>query len=162
MFDATLTQRFADAPTQPAIKAGVYGMSGDDPKTADDEGWNPVWARYPQFSELYVFAWDGEESASRWSNLIAPSLGMVFNPLKAVKTTVTVTYLTSFEADGNGGGRERGWLESIRNDFTLAENRWLPKDKLSGHLMLEVLEPGDYYRHRDTAVFARWELAYAF
>lgn len=162
MFDASLTKKFVDTPSKPAVKAGVYGMSGDDPKTADDEGWNPVWARYPQFSELTVLTWDAEESSARWSNLLAPNLGLNFAPWDAVKTTMAVYYLSAFEADGNGGGKERGWLGSIRTDFTFAENKWLPKDKLTGHLLLEVLEPGNYYRHDDTAVFARWELAYAF
>lgn len=162
MVDAYLAESFKQAPATPVVKAGVYCLSGDDPKTSDDEGWDPLWARYPQFSELYAFAWDNEETATRWSNLIAPNVGVTVTPAKWLKTTAAVYHLSAFEADGAGGGKERGWLGNLKNEFVLAENKWLPKDKLTAHLWLEVLEPGDYYSQDDTALFARWELMYAF
>jgi hypothetical protein len=73
-----------------------------------------------------------------------------------------VHYLSSFENDGNGTGRERGWLGSLKNEYVFAENKWLPKDKLSGYLLVEALKPGDDYKLDDTAVFVRRELLYAF
>lgn len=160
--NATLTKSLATVPAKPSFTAGILCLSGDDPSTKDDEGWNPLWARYPQFSELYVFAFDAEESAARWSNLIAPNIGACATPCKAWKTTAALYYLNSFENDGNGGGRERGWLAKWRNDFTIAENWLVKKDKLIGHVIVEVLEPGDYYTLDDNAVFARWEISYAF
>ena len=161
MVDAYLLQKLP-GDMKPAVKAGVYCLSGDHPKTADDEGWDPLWARYPQTSELLNYSWDSEQSVVRWSNLIMPSLCLTFSPTKAITTKASVSYLAAFEADGSGGGKERGWLESFRTDFTLAEDRFLPKDKLAGHVMVEVMEPGDYYKKNDTAVFARWEITYAF
>ena len=42
------------------------------------------------------------------------------------------------------------------------QNEWLPKDKLTGHLLLDVLDPGDYYTQTKTAIFARWQFMYEF
>jgi hypothetical protein len=162
MVDAYLAQKFASAPATPVLKGGVYLLSGDDPNTATDEGWNPLWARCPQSSELLVFAYDAEQSAFRWSNLINPNLSLSITPTKRTKTTATIHYLAAMEADGNGGGRERGWMGQLRQDFTLAENALRPKDKLTTYFLLECLEPGNYYKNTDTAVFARWEILYAF
>ncbi|MEI8122528.1 MAG: hypothetical protein WCI20_10785, partial [bacterium] len=136
--------------------------SGDNPKTATDEGWNPLWARCPQSSELFVFAYDAEQSAFRWSNLINPNLSLSICPTKRAKTTATIHYLAAFEADGNGGGKERGWLGQLKQEFTLAENALRPKDKLTTYFLLECLDPGNYYKRQDTGVFARWELLYTF
>ena len=137
MVDAYLEQKLAVIPTSPVLKGGVYLLSGDNPKTATDEGWNPLWARYPQSSELFVFAYDAEQSAGRWSNLIDPNLSLSVTPAKWSKTTASIHYLAAFEADGNGGGHERGWEGQLRQDFTLAENAFLPKDKLTTYFLLD-------------------------
>lgn len=161
MADAFLSRKFA-APAAPVVKAGVYVLSGDDPGTAADEGWNPLWSRSPQFSDLVSFSYDAEDSLYRWSNLLAPNVGLTLTPAKKLKTTATLYYLAALEDDGNGDGRERGWLMQLRQDVAVFENRWLPKDKFTTFLLVEALQPGDYYEQDETAVFARWELLYAF
>lgn len=148
---------------KPSVDFGLYYLSGDDPNTEDDEGWNPLWARYPQYSELYVYSFDAD-GAGRWSNVSMPHAGMSLSPLKWLKTSAMVGYMFAPESDGPGGGDERGLLAVLKNEFTIGENLLMHKDKLTGHLWLEVLEPGNYYdtQENDTAVFARWEIAYAF
>ncbi len=142
-------------------RAGLYYLSGDDPKTKDDEGWNPLWARYPQYSELYVYAWDAD-AAGRWSNIMMPNVGLSLSPVNWLKLSLFGGYLMAPEEDGPGGGDERGWLGVAKGEFTIRESILGKKDKLTGHLWLEVLEPGDYYKVDDTAWFARWQLAYEF
>jgi hypothetical protein len=146
---------------KPAVDFGLYYLSGDDPETDKDEGWNPLWARYPQYSELYVYAWDAD-AAGRWSNVSMPHVGLTLSPLAWLKTTAMVGYLMAPEENGPGGGSERGLLTVLKGEFTIKEKLLTRKDKLTGHLWLEMLEPGDYYKVDDTALFARWELAYAF
>lgn len=161
MVDSYLVQKLP-LPLSPAIKGGVYLLSGDNPKTATDEGWNPLWSRCPQSSELYAFAYDAEQSTYRWSNLIDPNLGVSITPTKQTKTTATVHYLGAFEADGNGGGNNRGWLYQLRQEFTLKENLLRKQDKLTTYVLVEYLDPGDYYKNQKNALFARWEVMYAF
>ena len=142
----------------PVANAGVYILSGDDPKTKDDEGWNPLWARYPQDSELYVYAYP----RGRWSNLTMPNAKITMAPAKWVKTTAMLGYLMADENDGPGPGTERGWLGTVKGEFTIAEKMLTKTDKLTGHLLAEVLEPGDYYLSERTTCFLRWEVMYAF
>lgn len=141
---------------------GVVYYSGDDPDTERDEGWNPLWARYPQFSELYVFCWDAD-GAGRWSNIGAPFFSVSAKPWKRLCLTGRVNYLWAPEDDGPGGGHERGWLYQAKAELNVAEGLFPGrKDKLTSHVLVDVLEPGDYYNEGDTGVFARWEVMYTF
>lgn len=146
---------------KPAVEYGVYFLSGDDPATADDEGWNPLWARYPQFSELYVYAFD-TEAAGRWQNVAMPRASLSLQATPWLKTTALAGYLLAPEENGPGGGNERGLLGVLKGEFKIGEGLLAKRDKLAGHLWLEVFEPGDYYQVDETAVFARWELMYTF
>ena len=53
----------------------------------------------------------------------------------------------------------RGWLETVLYTFPLCKGS---AGELTGHLFLEVLEPGDYYVSDRTAYFFRWQLNWAF
>ena len=162
MVDAFLTYAVpALEDMKPTLDGGFYYLSGDDPSTADDEGWNPLWARYPQYSELYVYSFDAD-AAGRWSNVSMPHAGLSLSPLKWLKTSAMVAYLFAPEEDGPGGGNERGLLGVLKGEFTISEALTGHKDPLKGHLWLEVLEPGNYYKVDETAYFARWEVTYAF
>jgi hypothetical protein len=161
MVDAAVTCAPTDIPLKPTCDAGLYLLSGDDPKTSDDEGWNPLFARYPQYSELYVFWYPG----GRWTDLVMPKIGASFVPMHNVKLSAMAAYLLS-EQDNAAGETERGTLGVLKSEFTIKEG-WLVangtrKDKLSGHLWVEAFEPGDYYAKDDTAYFARWQLLYEY
>jgi len=94
---------------KPKLSAGVYWLSGDDPNTTKDEGWNPLWARYPQYSELYVYAFDAE-AAGRWSNVLMPYLDLSIMPVKAVKVAALAGQMMADEKNGPGEGDTRGQL----------------------------------------------------
>ena len=147
---------------KPTLGLGWYYLSGDDPDSAKDEGWNPLWARWPQYSELYIYAFDAD-GAGRWSNLNMPHVDFSFAPLGAKwQMKLMLANLWAPEENGPGGGDNRGFLASVRNDFVLKENFLGAKDRLFGHVLFEALEPGDYYNVDDTGYFARLELSYAF
>ena len=164
MVDAFATYQVPLCETmKPAVDGGVYLLSGDDPGSKNDEGWDPLWARYPQFSELYVYAFDFENlSAARWSNLVMPHAGLVASPTAWLKTSAMLGYMWAMEDDGPGDGTERGLLAVAKGEFTIGQKMLLPNDKLTTHLWLELLEPGDYYNVDDLATFARWEVMYSF
>ncbi len=148
---------------KPTLDCGWYYLSGDDPDTSDDEGWNPLWARYPQYGELYVFCFDAD-GAGRWSNVSMPHAGVSLCIAKRLKASARIGCLFAPEEDGPGGGDERGLLAILKNELTISESLTGHKDPLKARLWVEVLEPGNYYDTQDgeTGVFARWELAYAF
>jgi len=145
----------------PALGVGWYYLSGDDPDTAEDEGWDPLWARWPQYSELYIYAWDAD-GAGRWSNLSMPYVDLKLTPNKRVKIYTLLGYMDANENDGPGPGTERGVLFTFRTDVVLKDKVFTEKDQLFGHVLVELLEPGDYYNVGDTADFLRLELSYKF
>jgi hypothetical protein len=159
---AIWTLPVAIAKAKPTLTAGLYYLSGDDPDSAGkDEGWNPLWARYPQFSELYIYAFDAEK-AGYWSNLLYPSVtaSIAFDKLHKLSLSAGVMYAP--EENGPGGGNRRGNLFTARYDFPIASGLLAKRDKMFGHLLAEFLDPGDYYRVDNTAYFLRWELVYSF
>ncbi len=160
--DAFLDQNLPILETmKPVLEYGVYYLSGDDPNTDKDERWNPLWGRFPQRSELYVFAYDAE-GAGDWGNLDMPRASLSISPTKKVKLTGGAAYLLAPEADGPGDGHRRGALGQFRIDFTFAEKVLTAKDKFTGYFLVEALDPGNYYDEDETAYFARWQLAYDF
>lgn len=149
MIDAKLSQTFPVDSINMCASAGWYHLSGDDPASADDEGWNPLWARWPQYSELYVYAFDAD-AAGRWSNVSMPylELRMPFHP--KVSLDLLGGYMMAPEKNGPGGGDKRGLLGTAWLKFKL-------NDIWTGHLLCEIVDPGNYYNVTDTAHFVRLE-----
>ncbi len=145
---------------------GWYHLSGDDPNSTQDEGWNPIFARWPQYSELYVYSFGPPDGGiGRWSNVSMPHVDFSIAPCKGYKTELLLGYMFAPEDDGAGGGHNRGWLFTWWNHFTIAEKLFCQTDKLGGHFLLELMDPNDYYtgdQRQHTAVFARAELSYSF
>ena len=135
-------------------------MSGDDPETGRREDFNVLFGRYPWPSELLLYAFDGD-GVGTWHNLAQFWLeaGASFGESGAHKFRCSVGPVCAPERDGAGGGHHRGWLESFFYSFPVASG---PAGKLSGHLFLEVFEPGSYYVSGKTAYFFRWQLEWAF
>jgi len=164
MIDSLLNWHISDNYMKPVLGLGWYYLSGDDPSTSTDEGWNPLWARWPQYSELYVYAFDAE-GAARWSNVNLPHVDFTFCPVKKLKTSLLVGYMFAPEADAVGGGHHRGLLATLWNRFTIRENLFSDGDKLFGHVLCEIMDPGNYYtdsQQNHTAFFGRIELSYSF
>jgi len=149
----------AETLLSPSMKAGIYYLSGDDPATQNsEEGWNPVFARYTQNQELYVYAYP----ASWWSNLLSPSLSASVLPSDWAKISFMVEYLFAPENDGPESGHVRGFLSGINAEFDIGKKLYEKKGEITGHIILQILEPGNYYANDETAYFFRWQLQYMF
>lgn len=154
MVDAKLSNKFTMDTFNPTGSIGFYHLSGDDPDTMDDEGWNPLWARWPQFSELYVYAWDAD-GAARWSNVTMPYVEVGLPVHAKASFTILGGYMLAPEKDGPGGGDERGFLGTCWFKYKI-------NDIWSGHILAEIVEPGNYYNVDDTAHFVRLEFMCTF
>jgi len=157
MVDAKLSYAFQVAEkVKPSASVGLYYLSGDDPDTADDEGWNPLWARWPQYSELYVYAFD-HDGAGRWSNLTMPYVGLDVPFSSKLSLALLTGYMFAPERSANipGSDDERGLLATAWFRFKLS-------DKWFGHFLAEFVDPGDYYKVDNTAHFIRVEFSCLF
>ena len=136
-------------------------LSGDDPDTETNEEFDPLWGRWPQWSELMVYAYAGETRVGYITNLHRVGPGWSFNPTK--KFEVCADYYLLF-ADENtfagrsgfsSGGDFRGQLLALLLQYTFNPH-------VKTHFVSEFLFPGNYYDEPrgDTAMFMRYELMF--
>lgn len=139
---------------KPAFTAGYYYLSGGTP---GEEGWHPVFSRWPQISELYLYSWIGSQyGVGGWTNLSAPFLGLDLVPFEQSSFKLRYYKMYADEADGPGGGDERGDLITAQINYNFSKN-------LKAHAIAEFLDSGDYYRPgTDDANYVRLQLEYLF
>ncbi|MBK1736012.1 hypothetical protein CKO15_12140 [Halorhodospira abdelmalekii] len=158
MLDASATYR-PDVTTAlaPALHGGYYYLSGNDPESADNEGWYPVFSRWPQLSELYIYSYVGaEHGVAGWSNLHAPFLGLDLTPFSGASLQLRYHWLLADEEDGPGEGSERGQLATALLGVRFSE-------QFGGHLLIEHLSAGDYYLDdANDGLFVRAHVDYTF
>ncbi len=142
------------------VQGGVILLSGDKQATDDYEAWDPVFARWPKWSESYIYSQVREEGVAWWSNLLSingrlefalsPSATMRFDyhHLRAPRTDCTPAPFPG------GSGATRGNLVIGKLMYTF-DRRW------SGHLLWEGFAPGDFYFDgADSYAWLRAELMY--
>ncbi len=155
------TYKIPDCPLGTAVSLeGVY-LSGDDPDSSKHEGWDPILARWPKWSELYIYslltdpvAGSGNHIAY-WSNMEIYRAKVSVKPIERMTVDLVYQYLRAPEATGSGTGKDRGQNPQLVVKY--AFNNWL-----SGHLWGEYFIPGDYYAGDDDGFFARWEMTAKF
>ncbi|MBQ7189585.1 MAG: hypothetical protein IJR99_09250 [Kiritimatiellae bacterium] len=153
------------SPARLFFKADCYYLSGDKHRGKDDNdtAWDPVWARWPQDSEMLVYG--PLYGLGYWSNMVYPTLGTGADIAKHHKLNLYSGPMFAAVQDGLGGGDSNyeGWLSVARYDFPI----WLNKSEggrgeIFGHIMAECFQPGDYYESDKTAYFFRWEVVLKF
>ena len=145
LVDAKLAYRLPLASGyKPVIDLSYYYLSGDDPNSSTSyEGWWQVFGRWSQSREIAVYGSIGVNASPRnspgwWTNLSTPSLGLNMAITEKGKFDVRGAWLMVDEDNGAGTGKNRGlYLTSkFRYNFT---------EKISGQLIYEFLDPGNYY-----------------
>lgn len=164
-FAALTYKPLVDSSAKPYVSGGIYYLSGDkndsrSGNAGNDTGWDPLWSRWPQFSELYVYSYNSVNGLGYWSNLIYPhaTAGADFAPGHKLSSSLGPMYTAVEDGLGGGDGNFRGWLGMIRYDFPLVKNLIGKRGELFGHVTAEVLDPGDYYTSDKVAYFLRWEV----
>lgn len=146
----------------PEFTIGTIYMSGDDGETPEYEGWDPLYSRWPKWSELYIYTLVTEHGAAYWDNLIAPygRFALRFNEhLQFLAILYEMRAPERPLAYGSGifgNGLDRGLLSKVRLD-------WKWNKYVRGHLTWEQFVPGDYYADgSDSAHFLRWEFNFIY
>lgn len=152
-----LTRTFAGE-LKPEVSLGWVGLSGDDPATATREGWDPLFSRWPKWSEAYIYSQVPEVGVATWTNLRMWEATVQARPSKALALRASALWLRAQQAAPVGAplfaaGRGRGRLIELRADLRFSE-RW------QGHVLYERLDPGTFYAGSDAGRFFRMELVY--
>jgi hypothetical protein len=164
--NARLTYLFNDRLNNQLSLVGEF-LSGDDPNSGGtDEMFDVLWARWPRWSEMYIYSYPMETSGkiAQMNNVgrvgpmwtFSPMKNMAFsvmyNALFAPESVPTRTVNRSlFSMDGNFRGH---YVQAIlRHKFS---------NHLSAHLWGEWVWQGDYYAQRDVMTFLRAEVLLTF
>ena len=143
------------------VHAGVEILSGDEPGSGDDEAFDPLWGRWPQWSELMIYQWPLDSRVGEATNLVRLNAGWAARLGEAASLTLDYHALWADEASTRtpaqaanlGGGRFRGHLVTSRLKTSFGAH-------VAAHLHSEYLAPGDFYAEsrRDGSFFVRAEL----
>jgi hypothetical protein len=121
---------------------GVY-LSGDDPATERDEGWDPAFSRWPKWSDSFIYLQARESRVADWSNFISLYGSLLFEPAEKVKLNLAWHHLLAAEKTPassllSGGGKDRGDLFIIKITYDIGKN-------LAGRFIWEIFRPGGFY-----------------
>jgi len=133
------------AGTLPLLKSAVVGgilLSGDDPATARIEGWDPIFSRWPKWSESYIYTLTLESRPSYWSNLSSLYATLAFDFGARSDGHIMVQQMGAGRvqpgAFPGGTGRGRGTLVRGRLNYKISTF-------LTGRFIWEHLDPGSFY-----------------
>lgn len=151
-----------EAPWKPRASVAYIGLSGQDPTRTDAiTAWNPVFGRWPKWSELYIYSQAPEKGVAYWTNTGMWELELRCAPLPPLELRATYYRMAALKplvAQAGplfGTGRSRGDLWQLRADYSFSP-------ALKGHALYEHLKPGDAYSGRDGGHYLRFEFTYLF
>jgi hypothetical protein len=155
----SVKKSFAHA-TKPSLLLGWTGLSGDDPATATNENWDPLFSRYPKWSELYIYTQGSERGPAYWTNLSMWQAEARLTPVKPLDLRATYYRMDAFHRFPGkpaiyASGTHRGDLYEARADLKVNDN-W------RGHVVGEYLAPGGFYTGTDAGWFFRAEVSCSF
>ena len=120
---------------------GIY-LSGDDPATAGMEGWDPIFSRWPKWSESYIYTLTRESRPSYWSNLTSLYGSIALDFGSRSDGVLMLQYMGAVEAQPGvfpgGTGLGRGTLLKGRLNYKVSKF-------LTGRVIWEHFMPGSFY-----------------
>ncbi|MGC9453534.1 MAG: alginate export family protein [Phycisphaerae bacterium] len=139
-------------------------LSGDrhEPGSSRTTQFDPLWGRWPQFSELYVYPIALENRPGEISNLHRINIGWSFNPVERME--ICADYHVLF-ADQNQVGLANPNISNdgyCRGQLVSGLLKYKFNDYVSTHLLGELFFPGDYYTdiRNEVAGFFRYEIMF--
>ena len=123
---------------------GIY-LSGDDPRTEKIEGWDPLFSRWPKWSESYIYTQivENKGKVAYWSNFASLYAKMNFDVAENVKFCFDYHHMLA--PQDAPAGSFPGGSGSTRGDLIIGKMTYNINKNVSGHLLWEHFEPGNYY-----------------
>jgi hypothetical protein len=135
------------AGTLPLLQSATIGgllLSGDDPATARMEGWDPVFSRWPKWSESYIYTYTRETRPSYWTNLASLYAQLALDLGERVDGHIMVMPMGAQHAQPEPGGFPggtglgRGVLYRGRLNYRLSKF-------MAGRVIWEHFVSGSFY-----------------
>ncbi len=138
------------------LAAGIVYLSGNE--YVPQEGWDPMFARWPKWSESYIYTLILEGGVAYWTNLFFPRISSTFEfggklelqlQYQRLMAPAKPMYLDSIRGGGN-----------VRGDLAIGQLFYKIDDRIKGHFLCEYFSPGNYYfTGADNYLWARMELS---
>ncbi len=138
-------------------------LSGDDPKTGNDEMFDNLWGRWPRWSEIGLYSYAADTRIGNEANLhrIGPTWSV--DPIKNMNFSASYFALFSqYDVATRGAPGLFTGTGNFRGHFVQAVLKYKFSRHVSAHLWSEFEFPGDYYAHRTTWYFLRPEVMFTF
>ncbi len=155
-----LDRKFEDTRWSPKASAGFVYLSGDDTSTDTNEGWDPLFSRWPWISELYALTYNAESGLGYRTNLQMWRTEVTVAPTEKMKLSVWYNFLRANETPvgtfSSGSGKNRGHLPQIKLSYKISKN-------VSTYFLVEYFIPGNFHDpYADDVLFLRSELTFKF
>jgi len=140
-------------------------LSGDNPKTGNDEMFDVLWGRYPQWSEMYnIYSYVNETRVGQTANLIRFGPTWSLTPIKDMNFSLTYNALFANQDVPTQATVPSAFTGTgdFRGHYLQAVLKYKFSKHVSGHLWSEFLFPGDYYASRSMMDFLRAEMMFTF
>ena len=145
------------------IRGGYEFLSGNDPTTAKSEAFDPLWGRWPQWSEYLVYGFIAEGRVGEATNFHRLNIGVQSDLFRHFNASLDYHFLLADENTmaGTAGFTNNG---DVRGHLVTLCLRYRINEFLSTRLNGELFFPGDYYTApRDKmGTFLRWEMVFTF
>lgn len=162
-------RKYENINLKPEFDLGFIYLSGDKPSTTGKhEGWNPLFSRWPIYSELMVFTLvreTGKDAATPayWTNMHIYRANVKLNFSANTNLAVWYNYLRADQSTQglnpamfSNKGKERGHLPQAMLNHKFTKN-------IDGYLLGEYFMPKNFYSNAaNNALFFRWQLQYRF
>ena len=124
------------------LTVGGIFLSGDDPNTDEWESWDPLFSRWPKWSESYIYTLLVENGIAYWHNLASVWSRASFTLSDDLKLRLDYHHLMSPQVCSNssywGGVKTRG-------ELVIGKLMYALNPRLTGHLIWERFSPGSFY-----------------
>ena len=138
-------------------------LTGDDPRTKDDEMFDVLWGRWPHSSEISFYTYGQETRVGQAANVhrIGPTWNIT--PLKDLDFSASYWALFA-QQDVPTRGVAGLFTDTgnFRGHLCQAVLKYKFSQRLSAHLWSEFQFPGDYYVYRQVMDFFRFEVMFTF
>jgi hypothetical protein len=132
-------------PYIPDITLGGIYLSGNKSSSENINGWDPVFSRWPKWSESYIYTLINENGGkpAYWSNLAS-----IYGKLKFAlmnELTFFIDYHHLFAPQNDYAAAYLGGTGKTRGDLIIAKLLYKINSNLTGYILWESFIPGNYY-----------------
>lgn len=139
-------------------------LSGDDPATARNEMFDVLWARWPRFSEMYIYSYAPEVRIAQVANLHRFGPSWTLSPTKKMDLSFAYNLMYADEpasplVAANAAFAKTG---SFRGHYLQGILKYKFCANASGHLWAEMVAPGSFYTFQQPHTWLRAEMLFTF